>query len=348
MDQGTPPQTGVSVAGPDLHRLTALRLKSPVFWIGLITSLSCIFLSVYKLDWYRLFALWHQIEYRWIVLAVAMILAHTLSRAARWRALFNSPVPSFEVTLTAMLIGQTMNYLLPARSGDIPRIYWLGERGGQSKARALGTMAVEKVLDLLLLVLVLALVPLWAPARPSWLAEATWGLTAALIILYIGLRAGMTWQRPLVSRLGRMADRRGISWWPKVQGQIARLVEGVAGLRRSRLLWQAIAWSLVAWGWGAVANLAAFLAVGLPPSWPMALIVSAALRVGIALPSLPASIGVYEGTVVLALGVFGVDRELALSYGVLMHLVDFLPPVMVTLWLVWRSQVQIRLFGGGG
>jgi uncharacterized membrane protein YbhN (UPF0104 family) len=74
----------------------------------------------------------------------------------------------------------------------------------------------------------------------------------------------------------------------------------------------------------------------------MALTVSAALRVGVALPSLPASVGVYEGTVMLALGVFNVDRETALSYGVLMHLVDFLPPVALTLWLVWRSQLKTR------
>jgi uncharacterized membrane protein YbhN (UPF0104 family) len=74
----------------------------------------------------------------------------------------------------------------------------------------------------------------------------------------------------------------------------------------------------------------------------MALTVSAALRVGVALPSLPASIGVYEGTIILALAVFDIDRETALGYGVLMHIVDFLPPVAMTLWLVWRSQSKAR------
>jgi hypothetical protein len=74
----------------------------------------------------------------------------------------------------------------------------------------------------------------------------------------------------------------------------------------------------------------------------MALIVSAALRVGIALPSLPANVGVYEGTVLLALGVFGVEREVALSYGLLMHLVDLLPPLALTLGLVWRNHLRIR------
>jgi hypothetical protein len=75
----------------------------------------------------------------------------------------------------------------------------------------------------------------------------------------------------------------------------------------------------------------------------MALTVSAALRVGIALPSLPASIGVYEGTIMLALAIFDIDRETALGYGVLMHIVDLLPPVAMTLWLVWRSQSKDRV-----
>lgn len=331
----------------NLYKLAAPRLRSPFFWIGLIISLAGVFLSVRELEWRRLFALWHQIDGRWVALAAAMILVHTLVRAARWRALFSPPVPSFEVTLTAMLVGQVMNYLLPARSGDIPRIYWLGERGSQSKARALGTMAVEKVLDLVLLVLVLFLVPFWVPARPSWLAQATWGVGIALVVLYVGLRAGLAWQGPLVSRLGSIAERRNVQWWPAIRVRLTRLVEGVEGLRRSPVLGRAVALSLVAWFWGAAANLAIFLALGLPPSWPMALTVSAALRVGLALPSLPASVGVYEGTVVLALAVFGVDRATALSYGVLMHLVDFLPPVAMTLWLVWRSQLKARFSDEG-
>ncbi len=330
------------IVKPDLYKPTTLKLKSPVFWIGLITSLACVFLSIRELDWRRLFALWHQIGYHWVALAATMILAHTLVRAARWRALFIPPVPAFNVALTAMLIGQTMNYLLPARSGDIPRIYWLGERGGQSKARVLGTMAVEKVLDLILLVLVLFLVPLWIPTKPPWLAEATWGMVIVLILLYVGLMAGLAWQKPLLSRLVWIADRYNVQWWPAVQRRLSHVVEGIEGLRSSHLFWRTVALSLAAWVLGAAANLATFIALGLPPSWPMALIVSAALRVGVALPSLPASIGVYEGTVVLALSIFNVDRETALSYGVLMHLIDFLPPVAMTLWLVWRSQLKIR------
>jgi uncharacterized protein (TIRG00374 family) len=327
---------------PSRYKPTALRFKSPAFWVGLVASLSCVFLSVRKLDWQRLSVLWHQIDYRWVALAAAMIIAHTLVRAARWRALFTPPVPPFSVALTAMLIGQTMNVFLPARSGDIPRMYWLGERGGQSKARALGTMAVEKVLDLLLLVLVLFLIPFWAPTRPSWLVKATWGMVIALTLLYIGLRVSLIWQQPLVSQLGRLADRNNLQWWPAMRERLVHLVDGIEGLGRSHVLWRTVVLSLVAWFWGAAANLGTFLALGLPPSWPMALTVSAALRVGIALPSLPASVGVYEGTVVLALAIFDVDREIALSYGVLMHLVDFLPPVAMTLWLVWRSHWATR------
>jgi len=323
---------------PNLCKLTAIQLKSPLFWIGLLASLACMFLSIHELDWLRLFTLWSRIDYRWVALAAAMILLHTLARAARWRALFTSPVPPFALALTAMLIGQAMNSLLPARSGDIPRIYWLGARADQSKARALGTMAVEKMLDLCLLVLVLFLVPYWAPAKPSWLVKAAWEVGIVLVALYVGLRAGLAWQKPLMRRLTKVARQHNVRWWPTLQKRLVHIVDGIEGLRNSHVLWRGVFFTLVAWFWGAAANLATFLALGLPLSWPMALTVSAALRVGVALPSLPANIGVYEGTVVLALGIFGVGRELALSYGVLMHLVDLLPPVALTLGLVWRSQ----------
>ena len=199
-------------------------------------------------------------------------------------------------------------------------------------------MAVEKMLDLCLLVLVLFLVPYWAPAKPSWLVKAAWEVGIVLVALYVGLRAGLAWQKPLMRRLTKVARQHNVRWWPTLQKRLVHIVDGIEGLRNSHVLWRGVFFTLVAWFWGAAANLATFLALGLPLSWPMALTVSAALRVGVALPSLPANIGVYEGTVVLALGIFGVGRELALSYGVLMHLVDLLPPVALTLGLVWRSQ----------
>ena len=55
------------------------------------------------------------------------------------------------------------------------------------------------------------------------------------------------------------------------------------------------------------------------------------------MPSSPGSIGVFHYLSVLTLGLFGVEHELALGYGVLLHLVTYLPPSLLGLVYLGRS-----------
>jgi uncharacterized membrane protein YbhN (UPF0104 family) len=55
------------------------------------------------------------------------------------------------------------------------------------------------------------------------------------------------------------------------------------------------------------------------------LLVLVAVQAGISLPSLPGKIGVFELTCILALEIFRVSRTIALSYGILLHAVVFIP-----------------------
>jgi hypothetical protein len=73
-----------------------------------------------------------------------------------------------------------------------------------------------------------------------------------------------------------------------------------------------------------------FQAFGLPPAGfaaasivPMVLLVTAAVSGGVALPSLPAFLGVYHAAVVFALNqVFGVPKEEALGFAIFSHAMD--------------------------
>ncbi len=50
----------------------------------------------------------------------------------------------------------------------------------------------------------------------------------------------------------------------------------------------------------------------------------AVLAFGIALPSAPAGLRVFEGTIVAALAVLQVENEIALSFAIVMHIVQLL------------------------
>ena len=61
------------------------------------------------------------------------------------------------------------------------------------------------------------------------------------------------------------------------------------------------------------------------------------LQVGVRLPSSPGSIGVFHYLCVVALSFFGVTKSVALSYGLLLHLVTFLPTSLLGLLYLSRK-----------
>jgi uncharacterized protein (TIRG00374 family) len=84
-----------------------------------------------------------------------------------------------------------------------------------------------------------------------------------------------------------------------------------------------------------------FLAFGLDLSVWVALFLILALQVGSLPPSSPGKVGVFEYTVILALAVFAVPKSEALSYGLMLHAVSYLPKILFG--LVFVSQLEISL-----
>jgi uncharacterized membrane protein YbhN (UPF0104 family) len=62
------------------------------------------------------------------------------------------------------------------------------------------------------------------------------------------------------------------------------------------------------------------------------------LQIGNKVPAVPANLGVFHYIVVLTLGLFGVDRTIALSYAFVLHSVVFLAPAVVGGLCLWKWQ----------
>jgi uncharacterized membrane protein YbhN (UPF0104 family) len=68
-------------------------------------------------------------------------------------------------------------------------------------------------------------------------------------------------------------------------------------------------------------------------------LVIVAIGLGMILPSPPAAVGVFEGAALIGLQAYGLARSAALPYALLLHVVNFLPPVAVGIWLMrYNSQ----------
>lgn len=310
-------------------------------WIigGGVAALS-IWLLTRELDWAQVGLALRNAEYVWVALGAAIIVGTFFSRVWRWQALLWQARLSWLPAMTALLVGQVVNLALPVmRSGDVARSVWIAQRGTNAP-EALGSVALEKVWDLLALLLcgllLLALMPL-----PLWFSRSTWGTAATLavggVLLWVGLRWQDVWFRWAAWLLALLPS----GWDQALLPKLHSLAQGVASLKDSRASLQALIWTLVTWGLGALANWAVLMAFGIH-SFPAALLLLSGLMVGSAMVPVPGRLGVYEGVSVVCLALFGVPRDVALAIGLVLRVVVMGPPLIGAGALALVSQAMLR------
>ena len=244
----------------------------------------------------------------WLFPALAALALGVVIRAVRWQHLFAPETrPPLGAVTSAMLVGLALNNLLPLRAGEAARILALGRRTGVSRVETLATVALERALDVFcLLLLLFAALPL--------LPDFEWLRPAAVL-------AG-------VLALGLLAAAVALFLLGERPGRVGSVVRGLAGLRRPRLAAEGFFWTLLSW---AVISVSFWLVtlsfdLDLPPV--AGLLVLAAVGLSLILPAAPASLGVFEAAVVIALAAYDVPRSEALSYAFVLHAANLLPYVI--------------------
>jgi len=319
-----------------------MRQRSWSFWLGVLISLGCLIWAIGALDWVAVADALTSANPFWIGVGVLTVLITIATRLARWSALLFPRRLRSSNLLAAMLVGQLLNYFAPARAGDVARAYLLGYTEGESKAWALGTVALEKLWDIWALLTLVGLLS-FSTTLPEWLVAPMRGLTllsvVALLLSWLALRhrsAVIAWMSPLDRYLPSQVGAR-------VQGIAGRLLDGLEGLRRPHVWFWAALWSAATWGIGSLTNHTVLLALGLSLPFSASMMLMVVLQLGVAVPSLPGRVGLYEGLCIVVLALYGVDRDTAFAVGLVLHAVSFVPPIILGLYYAWRLKGMRRL-----
>jgi glycosyltransferase 2 family protein len=251
----------------------------------------------------------------WLLLVAAFLVIDLVVRAVRWRALLApiSDVP-LRSTLAYLLIGYLANNVLPVRLGELVRSHYVGDREGISRATALGTVVVERVLDLAVVVAIAALAILVLSVR-GVVASAVLVGGAIGVLLVLALAGGVVAHRlPGADRVARAVER-----WPQVHGIASRLRAGLVVAGRPRTLAVALALGVVAWGATLLAFAAAGQAIGVQLTIGQASLLAAGVALASAIPSGPASLGTFELAAVRIGEALGVPADHAFAIGLIVH-----------------------------
>jgi len=213
---------------------------------------------------------------------------------------------------------------------------------------ALGTIAIERVFDGLVLVFLMSV----AIAAPGFPAEATIGgrslstiaawTGGAFVVVLAALFAVVHAPAGALS-LGGRAVRRVLP--ARAAGFLVALarsfIEGLSILRKPRDFGWVVLWSFILWIENGFAFYTGFLAFHLG-SLPFgsALLLQGIVAIGVAIPSSPGFFGLFEYASRAGLGLYGVAAAGAVSFALGIHLGWFLPitaPFMTTALMPMRE-----------
>lgn len=255
-----------------------------------------------------------------IAAAVPLFVVNMLFRAWRWRALLGPrQVVRYWPVFVALMAGYLSNTLLPARAGDLVRVYVLNNEGVSSWSRILGTIVIERVLDMTAVIVVLSAVASFGP-MPGWLRSGALLMGAATAIGIVSLMVVSAFGERMTSyafgRLRRwrwsLADRLEQAW-----GEFA------LGIHRIRLLSVQVAFiTATAAIWALEMAIVALVARAFAIELGMldAAVLMLFSLFSSLIPALPGQIGTFEFAMVSGLAYIGHDGAAAVPFALALHL----------------------------
>jgi uncharacterized protein (TIRG00374 family) len=293
--------------------------------IGIAISLVGLWYAFTGVDLAAMASSMAHVNTAWLAASVGCSLLSLVVRAIRWRFLLAGvkPVPLGSL-VSATFIGIMANNLLPARLGEVVRAWVLGRREAASVAAVLGTVFVERLLDVLtavgILGLCLAVSPDLATGAGSLLRRSGLMVLGFAAVGGTGLVCAIWFRWRLLRATEQWGARVGHTWVLRGVELCHRFLEGLCGLRSGAGTAAVAILSVLVW---AVAIAAfALLAEGLDLGLTLVQtsLVFVIVLFGVAIPSAPGFVGTFHGFCVAGLAlVAGTEPTLAATYATLLH-----------------------------
>jgi len=254
-----------------------------------------------------------------------------------WRLrLISGNRASFAAAFNAGMLGLGLNNVVPAKLGELAKAASLRRAAGVSLGQATGMVFWERFADLHALIAMalfaaafhgkrIAVVPLAAVVAGLWvclIALRLWpGVGPFLVRLLYFERLKLF----ATDVLDHLAERRGVRFFA---------VLALATLATWALY--CAQYYIMLW-WGAGLNLTA----------TQVLSVFVFGSVGLAVPSSPGGVGVYEAVMVAVLTSIGVDKEQALAAGLVYHAILYIPVTAYAMGVLARSGLSLARIRSG-
>jgi len=225
------------------------------------------------------------------------------------------------------ILAQYANVVAPARLGEAVRAVMVAKGDLVPMGFSFGTVFIERIFDLFILALSWLLLSLVILVGHPAARISSMTLICLLLAFFLTIAAKkpeLFWR--FFRRLTWLVPHRFREQFDEFVKSGLESFKLFARWKEAGLLLGFSALLFVAQALGAYFM---FFALNLKLTFLAALVVLMMIKVGYMPPSAPGKVGIYEYAVVIALGIFSVNKDVALSYALVLHVTSFIPKILL-------------------
>ncbi|MCC5934662.1 MAG: flippase-like domain-containing protein [Balneolales bacterium] len=306
-----------------------------------------LWLALRNLDVQEVWAYIRQMNYGWMAPYLFVALMSFWFRSERWKLLMEADKPGLRKAnlFTGVMLGYAVNYAIP-RAGELSRTIFLAKKENLSSSAVLGTVVLERIIDLLAMLLMLVLIiffvvsdratmdALFGPQLYLLLDELRSPLVFAVIIVTGLISLFLLWKavRYILEKRRRDLDAGLES--AGVKKIIYTFTDGITSVRKLRRWPLFAAYTAGIWICYGLLTYIPFYAFDMTAQYglglPEAFSVMVISTIGVVLPS-PGGIGTYHWFVSQSLYVlFAVPAVTGVAFAFVTHLGMFAAVMLIT------------------
>lgn len=313
--------------------------------IGIGISILFIWLAFKGADWSEIIRISHNINYFFIIAAMAMMVCSVWIRAIRWRILISkvgnvSTKDLYKVTM----VGYMGNNILPFKMGELLRAYAISRKQNIVFSGALSSLVVERVIDVISFIFIITVVFSIFPITDWAQKVAVIGLLIVISFLILSL---------FLFRYNNKFE----NWYLKMQRQfIAKDKETVANhfvvfcrgiefLWQNPKPWQTIILSLLLWAMYFISTVLSIYAfdfnLGILDILKTGMLLLTFLTLAVIIPSAPGYIGTFHAMSIAALQIAHIDLNAAQAFAIIYFIAQYIPLTFIGLYYFFKLNLHV-------
>jgi uncharacterized protein (TIRG00374 family) len=312
-------------------------------WLGIILALFfgiLILAFLFTLTGFStIFSLLRQISWFWILLSCLAILFSFLMRTWRWSVLLRSAgyVYPRDILFKCLMFSWFLNYLIPARLGDIARAVALKTTSDAPFGMTLSTIVIERIYDMVTLALLLGVASLFFfQSAFLYIEIGAFAIIAAMFCVLV-----------IIYRYDETIIRFFEYRFPTTRQSLVLLKEGLANIvRNPGAMALCLILSLPVWLLEIASIFFAARSIGYDLSFVYATTAGVVAFLAQALPLTPAGLGIHEASITGILMLFSVPSATGMSIALVDHfargLVIYVLGLVATVHIAFASRWYFR------